>query len=154
VGFASIGAFIMLFFSLIIIISTFIIIQGRMVETTQLAMQVERDNIEHMELTRMEIVSLQFDNLTAPDNTSIVLNNTGRNKIEMAYLDVWIDRIRLPRDSGNRTIEIVGQNAVNPLHWDPGETVKIDVMLNLATGTHRAIVSTEYGVQAELPFTT
>jgi archaellum component FlaF (FlaF/FlaG flagellin family) len=151
-GFASIGAFIMLFFSLIIVISAFAMIQGRMVESTQLTIQTQQERLEQSK-TEMEVVSISYDALPTPDNTTIVLNNTGQNKIELAYLDVFIDNVRLPRDSQNRTLELVG-NAANPLHWDPGEGLRIDALLDLSEGSHMAVVSTEYGRSVSAVYTT
>jgi archaellum component FlaF (FlaF/FlaG flagellin family) len=147
VGFASIGAFIILFFSLVIVISTFALINGRMVESTSLAYQVERERLEQATQTSIAVESAVFDNSTSPDTTTLILNNTGQNKLELGYIDVYIDGIRLPRDPANRTIAFVEGYTLNPLHWDPGESIVITAFLDLQEGQHTARVTTDYSVQ-------
>ena len=72
--------------------------------------------------------------------------------MEPRYVDVYIDGIKIPRNENNRTIQLIGNNLINPLHWDSGETLQINVTLDLASGEHYAIVSTQYGVTASKGF--
>jgi archaellum component FlaF (FlaF/FlaG flagellin family) len=153
VGFASIGAFIMLFFALVIVISTFALINGKLVESTSLTYQVERERLESISKTSITITHLSFDNLTDPDTTTLYINNTGQKKLETGTLDAYIDGIRIPRDDANRTIAFAEDYTLNPLHWDPGESMIISVNLNLADATHTARVTTDVGIQDVKTFT-
>jgi archaellum component FlaG (FlaF/FlaG flagellin family) len=149
-GFASIGAFIMMFFSILLIVSAFAIINGRMVASTQLALETEKERLEIVQETSIDVLSASYDAIGK--ESSIIVNNTGKRKIDPTYIDVWIDGIRVPRTS--RTVSFEGENSVNPLHWDPGEQVRVDAQQELQAGNHTATVSTEEGIQDSLGFET
>ncbi len=152
-GFSSIGAFIMLFFSLLIIISTFVLIYSNLVESTNLTYNTQHDRIEHELHTSIEIENISVNTGTTPDTVTIYITNTGTNKIDTDYLDVYIDGMKIPRDNDNRTMSFApGSTFINPLQWDSGETLKIDVYKDIDNSTHVAQVTTQYSVKDLMTF--
>jgi archaellum component FlaF (FlaF/FlaG flagellin family) len=146
-GFSTIGSFIIMFFGIMILISSSIFIYNSLVENTNAAANIQKERIDNRLNTRVEINSIQSDDLFEPDRTIIYIINTGSKKLETDYIDVFIDDIKIPRSNANRTIWFANDsNIANPLHWDPDEILGINVSLNLKPGTHIAAVSTEYGV--------
>jgi archaellum component FlaF (FlaF/FlaG flagellin family) len=153
VGFASIGSFIMLFFALVIVLSTFSLIYGRMVQSTTMTYDMQNQKIEDT-LSTVEITNITFDAVSSPDTTAIFVQNTGKNKLSLDYVDVFIDQIRIPRESINRTFEFApGSGTINPLQWDPDETLIISTYLDLGAGTHYAAVTTEHGTKDTKSYT-
>ena len=147
-GFSNIGAFIMLFFGFILIISTFIIIQEKMVENTSLTYSVQQERINNELKTNININNILFNNLTTPDTITVYIENTGQNKLSTEYLEVFIDNIKIPRHTNNRTFSFeTGSDIINPLHWDPDETLKVEIHLNLINITHVLTATTDFGVK-------
>jgi len=146
-GFSSIGGFIILFFALIIIASSFMIIQGRLVDSTTLTFDTQQQKLATEMQTKIDIINISFDNTTAPDTTTLNIKNTGHNKINIEFIDIFIDNIKIPRYDSNRTINFAPDSlTINPLHWDQDETIIIEVYLDLQNVTHIATASTEYGI--------
>jgi len=144
-GFSSIVSFLMLFFALIITVSTLVAVQVNLIETrTAMNQQAQRQNEQFS--TSIKIINISFDNETDPQTTTLFIENDGSRKLDTGQVDVFIDSVMIPRNGNNRTFEFV-TNAVNPLHWDPGETVKLHVYLNVTNVTHTVTVTTDYGVK-------
>ena len=152
-GYSTIGGFIILFFAVLIVASSFVMIYGRMVESTSLTYDMQRERLENEVKTRMEIINISYDNGPSPDTTTAFVRNTGSNKIDIDFLEVFVDQIRIPRDSSNRTISFApGSAAVNPLHWDPGEDIIIEIYLDLVNVTHVLTITTEHGTRDSRAF--
>jgi archaellum component FlaF (FlaF/FlaG flagellin family) len=152
-GFASIGSFIMLFFAVLIVVSSFTVIYGRLIESSALANEIQNEKLENEVNTKIEIQNISFNNLTTPDTTTVYIKNTGINKIELEYFEIYIDNLKIPRNQNNRTMMYaVGSNVINPLHWDPREIIEIEVFLNLENITHIFTATTEYGVKDSITF--
>ena len=131
-GFSTIGSFIIMFFAILIMISSAVLIYSSLVESTNTATEVQKERIENMISTRIDIINIVFENNTDPDTTAVYVSNDGSKKLDLDYVDVFIDAIKIPRSSANRTIMFVNDtNIVNPLHWDPDEIIEINVSLDL-----------------------
>jgi len=138
----------MLFFAFLIVISTFILIYGQMVESSNLTYNIQQERLAVTVHTNLEIENITFDNLTSPDTTTLYVKNTGQNKIDLDYLDVFFDDVKIPRDNSNRTIIFAPDSqAINPIHWDSDENIIIEVYMDLVNVTHLAAVTTEHGVK-------
>ncbi len=147
-GFSSIGSFILLFFALIFMVTTMALIYGDMVQSTTESYNVQKERLENQIKSNLQILNISFDNSTNPHTTTIFVENTGSNKIDLDYLDVFIDEIKITRSDNNRTISFAeGSEHINPLHWDSDETIKIEVFLNLTNVTRVATVTTEHSVK-------
>ncbi len=143
-GFSGIGAYILIFFSLIIVVSVFVLIQANIIETSSLIYS-QRDRLASEMRTNIEIENISFDNLTSPDTTTAQVKNTGQTVLETDYIDVYVDRARVPRNPQNLSISFAaGSNTLNPLHWDPDETIIIEVYMDLDNSSHTLVVATEH----------
>ena len=95
--------------------------------------------------TDITISNSGHDNVT--NLTTIYVQNTGKTQLDPDYGDVYIDDLFIPRDTSNRTIQIVpSTDTQNPNVWDPKEIVEIIVNQSLAGGSHIIDVATQYGV--------
>jgi len=151
VGFGTIGGFILLFFSLIIIVSTFVLIQGRMVETTSMTFNIQKERVENQLKTQIQILNVSY-NIT-PNTTTTYIENIGSIKMDLEHLDVFVDSTIIPHRNDNRTIAFAdGSTSINPLHWDPDEVIKVDIHLALINRTHILTVTTEYGTKDSTAF--
>jgi archaellum component FlaF (FlaF/FlaG flagellin family) len=134
-------------------VTTMALIYGNMVQSTTESYNVQKERLENQVKTDIEIKNITFDNATNPHTTTIFVQNTGSNKVELDYLDVFIDEIKITRSENNRTISFAeGSEHINPLHWDPDETIKIEVFLNLTNITRIATVTTEHSVKDSMIF--
>ena len=102
-GFSTIAGFMMMFFAMIIIISMLVMVQSNLIETTSAAND-ENERMAKLMNMRIDIQNITFDNLTTPDTTTMLVKNIGSLKINIEYLDVFIDDILIPREQSNRTI--------------------------------------------------
>lgn len=152
-GFASIGSFIMLFFGLLIVGSTFTIIYGKIIESSTLTQEIQTNKLENEVQTNIEIQSINFNNLTSPDTITIDIKNSGTKKINLEFFELYIDNLKIPRNLNNRTITFAsGSTTINPLHWDPKEIITVEIFLNLENITHIFTATTEYGVKDTITF--
>ncbi len=147
-GFSTIGGFIIMFFALLIVASAFITIQARLADSMTLSNNIQKEKITREMNTKIEIINATYDNGTSPAETTMYIRNTGSEKLDMGYVDVFIDNVRIPRDDANRTIEFApGSDVFNPLQWDPDETIIVVVKMDLSHEAHMATATTEYGIK-------
>ena len=94
----------------------------------------------------IEIVS--FDNTT--NTTKIYVKNSGNEKLDIDKVDIYINKNYIPRNSTNRSIEILEDtNIIDDTLWDPKEQVLIQIF-NYSLSTtqlHEVTVTTQYGVK-------
>jgi archaellum component FlaF (FlaF/FlaG flagellin family) len=146
-GFSTIGSFIIMFFGIMILISSAVFIYNNLVENTNAAANIQKERIDNRLNTRIDIGNILYEGFFDPDLTTIYVTNVGNKKLDTEYVDVFIDDIKIPRRSVNRTIWFVNDtNIANPLHWDPDEILGINVSLDLDSGPHVIVVSTQYGI--------
>lgn len=150
-GFSSIVTYIVMFFSLIIVITSIVMIYGNLIETNLLLAE-KQEIAEEQAQTSISIYNITHNSGPSPDETLIYVLNDGNRKLELNSTDVFINNTRIPRDVANRTIQFNGTNVLNPLHWDPGEMILINVSMDLTSGTSVARVITEYGVKDSFSF--
>jgi archaellum component FlaF (FlaF/FlaG flagellin family) len=144
VGFSSIPMFILLFFAMIAAVSMFVLMQAKLVETTATA-YAERDRLVEEMNTEITILNASYSNAT--ETTSIYVQNTGKTKIEIELIDVYIDEFKVPRSDSNRSITFES-STMNPLHWDHDEVLRIEVYRALGNSTHLATISTQNKAKA------
>lgn len=113
-------------------------------DNAELAAQEKGKALNMQIKTAYEIEHVYYNNNT--EVTSIYLRNTGETMISPDQVDVYIDGIRIPRNSTNRTITILTDTeTVNPDIWDPKEKIHIQVFMALSnTITHEILVTTPY----------
>lgn len=150
-GFSSIVTYVVMFFSLIIVVTTIVMIYGNIMETNMVLTEQQEIAEERLK-TSINIYNVTHYSAPSPDETLIYVLNDGNRKLELNDTDVFINGTRIPRDENNRTIIFNGTNILNPLHWDPGETILINVTMDLAAGIQTATVVTEFGVKDSYSF--
>lgn len=90
----------------------------------------------------VSIYSVVYDSTN--NETDIVLQNSGRRKISMEHVDIFMDDTRIPRDNSNRTFVLRSSSEIkNPGIWDPTELVDVTVDMHLSSGTHFVEVFTK-----------
>jgi len=135
----------MLFFGIIIVVSTFVLIQTRMIESS-IDVYAQNEKEKEMLLTDITILNVSFDNTTDPDTTTTYIENSGKIKIDIEHLDLYMDQAKIPRLDANRTIVFVqGHDTFNPLEWDPDEQLHIEIFMDLQNITHALSTTTDNG---------
>lgn len=91
---------------------------------------------------------------TTLNRTKVYVRNIGDALIKISKVDVFTDDGWIPRNVGNRTIEVLNDtDTVNIGVWDPGEEVLIIINQTLSsTVSHTIKVSTDNGVTDEEEF--
>lgn len=153
-GFSTIGSFIIMFFAVMIMLSSAVLMYSSLAETASTASEMQQERLDNMLNTRIEIKKVMFDNETDPDTTTLYVENTGSKKLDLDYVDAFIDSVKIPRSSQNRSMRFINDsNIINPLHWDAGESIEINISLDLADGGHVVFITTEYGITDSASFT-
>lgn len=154
-GFSTIGSFIIMFFTIMIMISSAIFIYTSLIESTNAASAMQEERINNALNTDIEILSIVHEPGTSPDTQAAYVINKGKRKLQLELLDIYIDGTKIPRSTSNRIITFINNtNIINPLHWDPDEIIEINVSIDLAAANHVAVVATEYAVTDSKQFTT
>ena len=151
-GLSSIGSFILMFFVMIIMVSSIFVVYSTLIQNSAAITEQQKTNQE-ISKTSIRIYNITYDRLAGKDRTMIEIINTGSTKIDVDKIDVFIDDVYIPRNTNNRTMRFNGTNNLNPLHFDPGEFLEINVSLDRNDGTHQVVVSTDLGVSASGQFT-
>ncbi|MFW6014091.1 MAG: hypothetical protein ACOCZ6_05295 [Nanoarchaeota archaeon] len=144
-GFSTIGSFIVMFFGFLILLSSVFMIFGAMVDNT-ISLSAQEKEEEKRAQTSINIINITVDREQEPDLTTFQIINDGSRKLDKNDLDVYINGDRIPRDSENRTTYFKEENKINPLHWDPGEIMIINITKELEEGKQQGIVATEFGI--------
>ncbi|MGM5482027.1 MAG: hypothetical protein ACQESF_01055 [Nanobdellota archaeon] len=143
-GFSSIGSFIIMFFAIIVMISSAFMIYSMTIESsvTLTQQQIRQEKISE---TSIQIQNVTADKIPSPDRTTLKIINDGNRRLDINDIDVYFDGIFIPRNSQNRTIGFKSPNVINPLHWDPDEILEINISKNFENGTHQVVITTEFG---------
>ncbi|MFP4403309.1 MAG: hypothetical protein ACLFPJ_03090 [Candidatus Woesearchaeota archaeon] len=146
-GASNIISFVMLFFIIIIIISTTLMIYSTIIQSNDAINEKQEKNLL-MSQTSIKITNITYTYLEEDkDLIEIFVKNVGSKKLNFDETEVYINGIRIPRDTNNRTINIINENTINPQLWDPNEIIRIDVFMDILDENNYAIVSTEYGIK-------
>ena len=107
----------------------------------------------------VDIMKTSFNIAIATYNdatTTIYVKNTGSTRFDPQDIDIYIDGIRIPRNSGNRTIQVTEDtDTINPGIWDPQEELEIQVFKEYSNSqTRTLLISAPNGVTAKTEFST
>jgi archaellum component FlaF (FlaF/FlaG flagellin family) len=153
-AFSTIAAYMVFFFAMVIMVSSVVMIYSGMVDSSNLAYNVQRDRMEDIVGTRISVSGIGIYSGSSPDTIIINLTSAGTSKLRPEMVDVYIDGVRIPRTAAGRAFGFPdGTNVRNPLLWDPYELLQINVSLDVDPGEHVAEVTTEHGVAASRSFT-
>lgn len=95
--------------------------------------------------TSIKIDVIKFENST--NTTKIYVKNSGNQKLDIDKVDVYINKVYIPRNAQNRTIEILSDTVViDDTNWDPKEQVLIQVFnFSLSkTQINELIITTQF----------
>lgn len=151
-GFSSIGSFVVMFFAMLVMVSSIFMIYSSLIESTG-AISDQQDIQEKKLATSITIKNISVDESPTPDRISAIVQNDGKRNLDTQDVDVYLDGVFIPRNDSNRTIGFKSENVVNPMHWDPGESLWINVSKNIENGTHSLVVSTEFASLDKSVFT-
>jgi len=144
-GFGTLSTNIIMFIAVISMTTGFIGIFKMYVDESASSMQIQSKVIANNIKTDITFQVVSFDNMT--ESTTATILNTGKTKLDIDYVDVYVDSLMVPRNDGNRTIQISPTTEIeNPGIWDPREVLEVVVYKNLTKGTHSIKIATEYGV--------
>ena len=150
-GFSTLVTNVIMFVAVISLTTAFVAIFKTYVDESTSSISIQSKVISNNLKIDLNIVTISYDNNTEKITSHI--QNTGKTKLDLDYVDVYIDDIFVPRVTSNRTINVLNSTEIeNPGIWDPKEVIEINVYMNLSKGTHKIAVSTEYGVKDSTTF--
>ena len=150
-GFSTLVTNVIMFIAVISLTTAFVAIFKNYVDESTNSINIQSEVISNNLKTDINIITASYSNAT--EKTTVHVQNTGKTKLDLDYVDVYIDDKFIPRDSSNRTIKVLKSTEIeNPGIWDPKEVVEIVVNMNLSRGEHKIAVATEYGVKDTTTF--
>ena len=108
------------------------------------SLKVNKDIMKIKLDERIEIDSIVYDN----GDKKVIINvtNDGKTRVEIDYIDIYINETRIPRLAANRTIEISSDSELkNPGLWDPKELAIINISKKLKKGDYFVEIFTKNG---------
>ncbi len=150
-GFSTIGSFIMMFFGFLIVATTLVLIYSSTIQSANDAYSMQKELLLDKAMTSISLSFISFDNTTSPDRIKLNITNNGKTKLYPGYIELYIDDIKIPRSSTNRSLEL-SSSSINPMLFDPGESIIATIYLDLWQGQHIATASTENGIEATALF--
>jgi archaellum component FlaF (FlaF/FlaG flagellin family) len=149
VGFGTVASYMVFFFAVILLVGSMVTIYSSMVDSSNLAYAFQQERVQQLTQTIIQIDGVAY----VPGELHVNATSRGSNRLRTEFLDLYVDGMRIPRSELNRTIQFAaGSTAVNPLLWDPYETLEITIYINLDPGDHSCAVKSEHGLGAERAF--
>jgi archaellum component FlaF (FlaF/FlaG flagellin family) len=144
-GFGSIFVQVIFFFIVMTAILGFFSVSKTMALQTKQNINLREDRALNVLQSSVQITNLSYDLFKT--NITFIVNNTGKIMLRTEQLDIYVDGVRIPRNQTNRTITILPPDFVNPILWDPDESIAVEVAQPLLSGTHTITVITEYSTK-------
>lgn len=127
---------------------TVVTVFKNVIDDTSSSLKIQGDAVSNSLKTDITIESVAYSNVT--DITSVGLRNSGRTKLDIDKVDVYLDGAYIPRNDTNRTITLESTTDIkNPGIWDPDEIVTIRIFQTLQDGDHTLSISTQYSYYVE-----
>jgi archaellum component FlaF (FlaF/FlaG flagellin family) len=144
VGFSTVTTHVILFVAAIGIATGLLFGIKNFSDNAESTFKMKSDDYSNKIKTSIQIEVVHYDNVT--NTTSIYVKNTGQTMLKPEQIDVYIDGVRLSRNDGNRTIEIMSDtDSINAGIFDPKEEILILVPGSLDVNkTHEVIITTQY----------
>ncbi len=116
-------------------------------DKTESSLNTQSNAYNELIKTDISIDVVHYDNTT--NITTIYARNTGKTKIDPEKVDVWIDGIRIARNTSIRNISVEPDtDRINKGIWDSKEILKITIRKDLNKDEiHEAIVMTPNSVK-------
>jgi archaellum component FlaF (FlaF/FlaG flagellin family) len=150
-GFSSITATLIMFIAVMGLATGVIVVMKTSVDETSASLSIRSDILKNTLQTEMDISSISYNNIT--ETTTVNIQNVGKTKLKLEYVDIFVDGAFIPRNSTNRTIYVqASTDTKNPGIWDPHEILEIQVFKNMTLETHDIVISSQYGSRVEDSF--
>ncbi len=145
-GFSGIVSQVMLIFTVIGMTALILVTYRSYVTQTNMSLAVQEQQLQGALNTNILIENATY-NATGKE-ISLTVKNTGSQTLSPDHIDVFVDRVRIPRSTANRTMALVPEtNLVNPTLFDPEEELNITIFRALSPGNHLVEVVTSYGIR-------
>jgi archaellum component FlaF (FlaF/FlaG flagellin family) len=153
-GFGDIAsALIMVIAAMSIATGVVVSFKGHFDRTTS-AVTLTQAEVTSQMRTAVAIEVVRFDNTS--NTVYAYVKNTGNERLDPDRIDMYVDKVYIPRNLTNRTVTIIPDTAiVDDTVWDPKEEVEIQVFnyVLTTTHTHELTITTQYGVKDTYTFT-
>jgi archaellum component FlaG (FlaF/FlaG flagellin family) len=128
-----------------------------MVDENTSAAAEESDRTVNVMRTSFTISSATYAESGGPGGSGVIyvyVKNTGKAQFDPDDLDIYIDDMRIPRNTSNRTVAVTPDtDTVNTGIWDQSEEIEFNIYKNYTIPeTHSVHVYTPNGVKAESIF--
>lgn len=145
---SSIVGTMIMFIAVLALSITVISVFKSVIDDTSSSLKIQGDAVSNSLKTDLTIESIAYSNVT--DITSVGVRNTGRTKLDIDKIDIYLDGVYIPRNTTNRTITIEPSSDIrNPGIWDSDEIVTIQIFKELVDGDHILALSTQYSYYVE-----
>jgi archaellum component FlaF (FlaF/FlaG flagellin family) len=116
-------------------------------DTAESSINMKADDYNNKIKTSIQVEMISFDE--DRNITNVYVRNTGRTMLDPLKMDVYLDGVRIPRNSTNRTIEVTDDtDLINEGIFDPKETIHIAIFGYVDDlRTHDVTVTTPYEVK-------
>lgn len=153
-GFGNVASALILFISSITIATGVVLSFQDYYDSTTSSVSLVQAAITQEMKTDIAIEVVDYDNDS--NTTKVYVKNSGNQKLDIDKVDVYMDKIYIPRNDTNRSISILTDtNVVDDTLWDPKEQILIEVYNYGLTSTvvHELTVTTQFNVQDTYEFT-
>ena len=143
-GMSTVASNLIMFIGVLVVSTAMISVFNGYVEKTSDAIIEQQDMITNQLRTSIEIEVISYNNDT--NITTAYIENTGSTILKIENIDLFTDGTRIPRDTSNRTIEVLSDtDTVNVGKWDPKESIKVQINKSLEENkTYKFIITTDY----------
>ena len=137
-GAENVIASLILFIAVMALATTATILFKNYMDKSSGALNEQQSQSNDIMRTSFNFVMASYNDAT--QTTTAYLKNTGSTRFDPQDLDVYIDGIRIPRNSANRTIQVAEDtDNTNIGIWDPGEELEIQVFKEFSESRTRTI---------------
>lgn len=121
-------------------------------DTAEGSFKTQSDGFNNQIKTSIKIELISHDD--TEDITSIYAVNRGQTSIKLDDIDVYINGIRFPRSTDNRTIEVIADTeTINTGIWDYKEKILIKANMTLNPSiSHEATIIGPHGARDDESF--
>ena len=143
-GSSTVASHAIMFIAVMTMATSLVVVFKGYVDTTSSAIITQQKFMADQLKTDISISHINYDNTT--NKTYVYLKNTGKTKLDIDYVDIYIDSERIPRNGLNRSIQVLADTEItNTGTWDPKEDIEIIVNKTIDVNeTHTVIITSSY----------
>lgn len=150
-GFSTVGSFVVMFFAILIMISSVFMIYSNVIGGTAAINEQQEQRAKRL-ATSINILNVSVTESLEDDKTTINILNDGQRNFDPQEIDVYLDGEYIARESENLSKGFKSDNSVNPMHFDPGEIYQVNITKDIDNSTHQIVVTAEFGITDSTTF--